>query len=170
MALRFKFRQKFQGQEFISGRIYNFSYTAYEHDPSPLIIFLYWVEGTHPTTRRQWRFIQAINLNYISRSNRKAFVENWINTLYTTRDVKLTWNTVKRRYPEMTFATRRYFYSPNYYIKALKTITLEQTEKEIVGSLVKDFSTKTRIAVWTGLRKLQKTYSSIMHNRGRRTR
>lgn len=167
MALRFKYRQRFQGGEFISGRIYNFAYTAYEHDPSPLIIFLYWVEGTHPTTRRQWRFIQAINLNYISRTNRKRFVEDWINTLYTTRDVKLTWNTVKRRWPEMAFATRRYFYSPTYYIKSFRTITLAETEKEVVGSLVKDYSTKTRIAVWSGLRRIQRTYSSIMDNRRR---
>jgi hypothetical protein len=170
MALRFKFKKNYQGVPLHSGRIYQFAYTAYEHDPAPLIIFLYWVEGNHPSTGRQWRFIQAINLNYISRTYRKQFVDTWIRTLYTTRDVRLTWQRVKQKFPEMTFATRRYFYTPTYYIKGLRSISLDNVEKEVVGSLIKDFSTRARIGLWTRLRKLQRTYSSIMANRNRRRR
>jgi hypothetical protein len=165
MALRFSFKKNFQGVLLDSGRIYSFAYSAYQHDPNPLIIYLYWVSGTHPQTKRQWRFIQAINLNYISRANRQKFVEDWVETLYTTRNVKLTWNKVKTRWPEMAFATRRYFYSPSYYIKSLQAIPLDQTQQVVVGSLQKDFSTAQRIMRWTGLRALQKKYSAIMARR-----
>lgn len=151
-----------------SGRMYKFSYSGYQHDPAPLVLFLYYVDGTHPGTKRQWRFVQCINLNYVSRSYRKQFVEQWVTTLYTTRDVRLTWNTIKRRYPELVFAVRRYFYSPSYYIKGLRAIPLENVEQEVVGSLISDYSTRARIGFWSRMRHLQTGLSSIMNTRNRR--
>jgi hypothetical protein len=168
MALRFSFKKIFQGVQLDSGKIYQFAYTAYEHDPNPLIIFLYWVEGTHPTTKRQWRFIQAINLHYISRADRKRFVKDWTDSLYATRNTKLTWQRVKQQFPEMVDATRRYFYSPAYYIKGLSAVALDQTEQVVVGSLIRDYSTKERIMRWTGLRALQRRYSQIVGRRRKR--
>ena len=170
MALAFSFKKRFQGAMLHSGRVYNFTYSAYQHDPAPLVIFLYWVSGTHPRTKHQWRFIQCINLNYISRSLRKQFVEDWVRSLYTTRNVKLTWDVVRARWPQITFATRRYLYSPSYYIKGLRTISLADVEKEVVGSLNRDFSTKTRIGFWSKVKKAQGTLSSIISRRGRRGR
>jgi hypothetical protein len=168
MALRFKFNARFQGIVLDSGKMYRFTYSAYQHDPAPLVLFLYWVEGTHPTTQRQWRFMQCINLNYIGRSYRKRFVEDWSNSLYTTRNVKLTWNLVKRKYPELVLATRRYFYSPAYYIKGLRLIPLENVESEVVGSLLADYSKKARIGFWTRIKKLQGSLSTMMRDRRRR--
>jgi len=170
MALKFKFNRRLHGVMLNSGRIYKFAYSAYQHDPTPLIIFLYWVEGTHPTTKRQWRFIQAINLNYISRSYRKQFVEQWVNSLYTTRNVRITWSLLKSRWPELAFATRRYFYSPSYYIKGLRSIPLENVEKEVVGSLAADYSNRMRIGFWSKMKQWQGELASIMNNRNRRTR
>jgi len=166
--LKFDYKKRFHGVMLSSGKVYQFSYTGYEHDPAPMCIFLYWVSGNHPTTKRQWRFMQCINLHYISRSYRKEFVEHWGEILYRTRNLKMTWNTVKRRFPEMEFATRRYFYSPSYYVKGLRAIPLEDLEKEVVGSLVKDYSVQARIGFWSGMRKIQNRLSSIMSNRQRR--
>jgi hypothetical protein len=168
MALRFKFKRRYNGVMLQSGRVYQFAYSAYQHDPAPLVIFLYWVEGDHPSTKRQWRFIQCINLNYISRSYRRQFVDQWARTLYSTRNVRLTWNLVKQRYPEMTFATRRYFYTPSYYIKGIRAIPIEDLDKEVVGTLIKDYSTRARIGFWSKMRGLQSTLSSIMNNRTNR--
>jgi hypothetical protein len=162
MALRARYEQNFRGVRLKSGRMYTFAYTGFQHDPAPLIIFLYWMEGTHPTTKRQWRFIQAINLNYLSRSYRKHFVDTWSQTLYTTRNIKMTWNKLSNMFPEMKFATRRYFYSPAYYIKNIRAIETQDVEKEVVGSLYKDFSRKARIAFWTQIRKLQAHIPTIL--------
>jgi hypothetical protein len=165
MALKYKFAKHFQGVSLKSGHIYNFAYSGYQHDPAPLVIFLWWVEGFHPRTKRQWRFIQCLNLNYLSRGYRKQFVEKWTETLYRTRDLKLTWQQVQTRFPEMAFATRRYFYSPKYYINSLRAIEEQDVEKEVVGSLYKDYSKQARIAMWTQLRKLQRTIPTILGTR-----
>jgi hypothetical protein len=162
MALRFIFEKRFGGVTFKSGRIYNFSYVGYAHDPAPLAIFLYWLEGTHPRTKRQWRFMQCINLHYLNRGYRKEFVKTWVETLYNTRNLKLTWKLVKQKFPEIAFATRRYFHSPKYYMRSIREIPLKDIENEVVGSLMKDFSNQTRITFWTQARKLQRAIPNIL--------
>ena len=162
MALRVHFKANFQGITLQSGQIYSFAYTGFQHDPAPTIIFLYWMSGTHPNTGHQWRFFQAINLNYLSRTYRINFVKNWVQTLYTTRNLKMTWNKLSRMFPDMKFATRRYFYKPTRYVQSLRAVPLERVEEEVVGSLYKDYSRQARIAFWTQTRKIQSTLPHIL--------
>lgn len=162
MALRAKFVQNFKGVTLTSGQIYNFAYAGFQNDPSPLIIFLYWMEGTHPRTHNQWKFFQAINLNYLSRSYRQNFVKNWVETLYNTRSLKMTWARLSTMFPEMKFATRRYLYRPTYYIKGLRAVPLDRIEEEVVGSIYKDYSRQARILYWQQVRKLQGHLPSVL--------
>lgn len=75
MPLRISYRKKHKGTTLQSGHFYKFKYVAFENDPSPMVIFLNAIEGLHPRTGHQWRLIQAINLNYIPRRDRRRFVE-----------------------------------------------------------------------------------------------
>jgi hypothetical protein len=167
MALKFSFRHRLHGTLFESGHVYNFSYIGYQHDPSPLAIYLYSVSGYHPRTKHEWHFIQTLNLNYVSRNYRKWLVKEWFEKLYATKNVKVTWDTVKKRWPDIQFATRRYFYRPGYYIKNIKPIDLKNIENVVIGSLYKDFARQARIAYWTGIRKLQMNLSNILGLRER---
>lgn len=132
MGIQYNFQFRHGGVTLKSGDICKMAYTAYENDPQPLIIFLYATSGYHPTTKRQWRFIQGINLNYISRSFRKAFVKDWLETHSRTQNTKLTYTDMKTRYPFMDTTTRRYFWKPNYYIRKLELIPPERIEQEVV--------------------------------------
>ena len=167
MALRAKFEQNYKGVLLKSGRIYSFSYDAFHHDPTPLIVFLYWMEGSHPRTGNQWRFFQAINLNYLNRSYRQKFIKDWVTSLYTTQNLKLTWQALIRRFPDMQFATRRYLYRPASYIKSLRAVELVHVEKEVVGSLYKDYSRQAKIAFWTQLRRTQAAMPDILGGHGK---
>lgn len=114
---------------------------AWEHDPVPIYFHMYSFSGTHPSTGRQWRFFQGINLNFIPRASRKRFVKEWMMILKRTKgNMRLTWAIVKNYYPFMDIAVRRYFYSPNYYIKDLREVPFEDLEKVVIGSWHKDFS------------------------------
>jgi len=129
---------------------------AWQNDPKPTIIFMYAFSGTHPKTNRQWRFIQAINLTYISRVSRKAFANDWVQTLRRHNgNVRFTWQTVQRKYPYMEKAVRRYFYSPNYYISKLKEIPYDDNfEKNIISTFSKDFSKKVKVSLVQKFRSL----------------
>lgn len=127
-----------------SGYFYAFDYQAWENDPSPIIIFINAIEGIHPNTGHQWRLIQALNLSYVPRKDRKRFVEDWVKTLDKTKNVKFTWQFITRRYPYIKFSIRRYMLKPTYYIKNLKAIPREKIEDAVVASWGKDFSRKLR--------------------------
>ncbi len=127
-----------------SGRFYTFRYRAWANDPKPTIILMYALEGRHQTTGNQWRFFQAINFTYIPRSVRKRFIDDWVRILQNTSDVKFTWGLIKKRYPWLKVAIRRYFYQPNTYINALKEIPLEELDKYVVSTWHKDFSKKVK--------------------------
>jgi len=159
MALRVQYKKKLHGVTMKSGHIYSFKYQAWQNDPKPTIIFMYAFAGTHPSTGRQWRFIQAINFTYVPRSMRKAFANEWVRVFERTNgDIKFTWNIVKQRYPYLKHAVRRYFYSPNYYISKLQAIPFEDMEKVIISTWSKDFSKKLKVSLFS-------KFSSALKNR-----
>lgn len=129
---------------------------AWQHDPKPTYVHMYAFSGTHPKTGRQWRFIQGINMTYIPRAQRKAFVNLWLKTmLQTNGNAKFTWDLVQRRYPYLRNAVRRYFYSPNYYITKLQEIPLDEESwnKAVVSTWSKDFSKKVKVSLMSKFKK-----------------
>jgi hypothetical protein len=162
MALKIQYKKKLHGVTFRSGHIYSFKYQAWQNDPKPTIIFMYAFAGTHPSTGRQWRFIQAINFTYVPRSMRKAFANEWINIFERSNgNVKFTWNKVKSKYPYLKHAIRRYFYTPGYYISDLNHIPFENMEEVIVSTWSKDFSKKLKVSLFSKFSKALKNRRKI---------
>lgn len=160
MAIRRQYYKKFKGVEMKSGYFYTFKYQAWENDPKPTIILMYGLEGTHPTTGHQWRFFQGINFTYIPRSVRKRFINDWMKYLQSTNNVKFTWELVKRKYPWLKVAVRRYFFKPTYFIKNLKEVPLEDVNKVVISTWSKDFSKKVKST-------LINKFRNVMRNRGK---
>lgn len=156
MALRIHYKKKHKGVTFKSGYAYTFKYVAWQHDPKPTYIHMHSFSGYHPNTGRQWRFIQGINLTYVPRAQRKAFVNLWLKTMLKTNgNAKFTWDLVQRRFPYIKHAVRRYFYSPNYYITKLEEIPLDEESwnKAVVSTWSKDFSKKVKVSLMSKFKK-----------------
>ncbi len=146
MAIKMSYTHKHGNVTMRSGEFYKFKYQGYKHDPSPHVIFINKLEGIHPTTNNQWRFMQCINLNYIPRQDRRKFVDDWIKLQTKSKDTKITWQLIKRKYPYIAFGIRRYFWKPPYYIGKLEHLdTIDKIEKTIVGNWAKDFSKMIRM-------------------------
>ena len=152
--LRRQFTKKIKNIKMKSGNAYSFRYVAWENDPNPTIIFLNAFSGNHPNTGRQWRFIQGLNLTYISRKYRKRFVKDWQRILGNTKDVKLTYKKVSIKYPYLINSIRRYFYTPSYYITNLQEIPWDQMEKAIVSTWSRDFSKKVKTSLLNKFRRV----------------
>lgn len=149
MALRRNYNKRFKGVSMRSGHFYKFKYTAWENDPRPTIILMYALEGTHPNTGNQFRFFQAINFTYIPRTVRKRFLNEWMRIYQSgnPNDLRFTWELIKRKYPWLKIAVRRYFFKPNYYMTALEEIPIDRIEKEVISTWNKDFSKKVKTAL-----------------------
>ena len=154
MALKIHYKKKSQGVTWKSGHMYKFKYTAYHNDPNPTYLHICSFSGYHPNTGRQWRFHQGINLAYLPRKERKQFVKDWADYFSKNKNPKITWKALVRKYPYLREYTRRYFYSPSYYIKKPQEIKPEDWEKEVVQSLAKDFSSTIRKKIASKLKKL----------------
>lgn len=145
MALNVHTKIKKNGVTWQSGHIYSFKYSAWSNDPNPTIIFINAFSGTHPSTLRQWRFIQGINFTYIPRTYRKQFAKAWVDEWQRNNGrVEITWGRIENEFPFLTSAIRRYFYTPSYYIQNPKHIALEDMENVIVSTWSKDFSKKIK--------------------------
>jgi hypothetical protein len=160
MGIRRAYYKKFQGVEMKSGYFYTFKYQAWENDPHPTIILMYALEGIHPNTGHQWRFFQAINFTYIPRSVRKRFLNEWKRVLASTNDPRFTWELIKRKYPWLKVAVRRYFFRPNYFIKSLKEVPLDEIDKVVISTWSKDFSKKVKATLINKFRR-------VLRNRGK---
>jgi hypothetical protein len=148
MTVRRIFQKKFKGIILKSGHVYSFRYRAWSNDPNPLIILMYTLEGTNPSTGHQWRFIQGCNMTYLPRSMRRAFANEWVRVFERTNgNVRFTYEIMKRKYPYMSHAIRRYFTKPNYYIQNIKEIPFEDMEKALISTWSKDFSKKIKISL-----------------------
>lgn len=140
-------KKRFEGLEWKSGYFYTFKYKGWENDPKPHIIFMYAYSGYHPNTGREWRFFQAINFSYIPRKVRRRFMATYLKAREKHTNMKFVWDDVKRRYPWLKIAVRRYFYSPGTYIVSPKEIPFEDAERVIVSTWQKDFSKKAITAI-----------------------
>ena len=168
MAIRRNKKKKFKKITWQSGHIYTFKYQAWQNDPHPVIILMYALEGRHPNTGNQWRFFQGINFTYIPRSMRRAFIKNWLRIWDNSNgNMDFTWDTVKRRYPWMRKAVRRYFFQPGYYIKQPKEVGRDDIQQVVTETYTKDFSklAKEKAARIVSLRKQAR---KLRPTRGRR--
>lgn len=159
MALKIDRKFKFKNIQWKSGHLYRFRYSAWQEDPEPLVILLYRFRGRHPKTGHEWRFIQALNMNYVPRHIRKNFIINWTKTLERNNgNVLLTWDEIKFKYPGLAKSDciRRYFYKPNYYIKKPESIPINNMEEAVVSSWHKDFSKKMKLALTRKKRQAKK--------------
>ena len=151
-----KYKKKFKGVNLQSGHFYKFRYSSWINDPEPTVIFMYSLEGMHPNTGHQWRFLQSINFTYVPRTIRKQFVKEWKIQMEKTRDPKFTWQIVKSKYPQIQHAVRRYFIKPNYYITKLQEIPFDNIEKEVVSTWHKDFSKKIKSSLLNKFRRVMR--------------
>lgn len=155
MAINVSLKFKFNGVQWKSGHIYQFDYHAWHNDPRPTFILMYRLFGINPKTNHQWRLIQGINLTYIPRPVRKQFAQTWVQEMERTNgNAAFTWQLVKRRYPGLTTAVRRYLIRPNYYITNIKAIPLEDMESVIVSTWSKDFSKKLKTSLFGKYKKV----------------
>lgn len=154
MALKISFIHRHGKITMKSGHFYTFKYKGFENDPNPHILMLNKISGIHPKSGHEHRYIQALNLSYIPRKDRKKFVKDWIENFSKSKNIKFTWDLVKRKYPYLQVSIRRYFYKPNYYITKLEDLdTIEKIQKTIVGNLFKDFSKSIRRKLGKVMRK-----------------
>jgi len=145
MALRVHYTFNHNGIKWDSGHFYSFRYAAWANDPKPLIIMFYRITGTHPNTGHQWRLIQGVNLNYIPRSHRRMFVNQWTHYYEQNNgNVKFAYDDMKRRYPWLRFGIRRYLTKPNRYIQNPVEIDFDNIEEAVVSTYDKDFSKKLK--------------------------
>lgn len=146
MAIKLVLKKRFHGITWKSGYIYNFKYSSWQNDPEPTIILMYAVQGINPNTGHEHHYFQGVNFTYIPRPVRKVFAREWANEFESSRgDVKFTYNKLKRKYPYLRGAIRRYFYKPTYYISKAREIPMEDMEDVIVSTWSKDFSKKIRV-------------------------
>ena len=145
MAVKRVYKKKFKNVIVKSGFVYSFKYLAFSNDPNPVCIILYALEGISHTGH-QFRFFQGINFTYIPRNIRKQFAKEWKEVMKKSNgNVKFTWEKVKRRYPQLKVAIRRYFFKPSYYITKLVEIPLDDIEKVVISTWSKDFSKKIEL-------------------------
>lgn len=129
-----------------SGNFYTFFYNSWREDPNPVIILMYKIWGINPDTGHQWRLIQGINLNYIPRPQRKAFVKLWLTEMEKNKgNVEFTWDAVQFRFPYLELAVRRYMLKPLYRIQKAQFIPPENVEQVVISSWGKDFSRKVNM-------------------------
>jgi hypothetical protein len=123
-----------------SGYLYKFYYKGFQHDPYPIILYLYAIKGVNPDTGNRHNYIQGINLNYIPRQVRRTFADAWIPTLSRYNgSIRLTWEATIQKFPFLRLALRRYMLTPGVVTK-LEELKIEKIYDEIVKSQLKDFS------------------------------
>lgn len=145
MALKVDYTFSHNGLKWRSGHFYSFRYAAWANDPIPLIILFYRITGINPNTGHQWRLIQGVNLNYIPRSHRRLFVNQWMFAYEQSNgDIKFTYNDMKRRYPWLRYGIRRYLTKPNRYIQNPVEIPFDNVEEAVISTYNKDFSRKLK--------------------------
>ncbi len=143
MALQIDYTFNKNGIVWQSGHFYSFRYQAWQNDPKPLIILLYRIRGIHPTTGHQWRLMQGINLNYIPRSHRRIFINQWTwHYKQHNGNIRFTYEDMKRQYPYLRYGVRRYMTKPDYYVINPVEIDIDHIEEAVLSTYDKDFSRK----------------------------
>ncbi len=140
MALRIYKEYSHNKVKLVSGQFYKFRYSGYQGDPAPVALCLNVILGRHPNTNHQWRLTQMICTSYIPRKDRIRFVELWMKEMNRHGRVDISWDRIKREFPYMQHAIRRYLLKPNYYIRNLEHIPFDKVQQEVVKGWMKDFS------------------------------
>jgi len=155
MSIRITYSKRSHNVQWKSGEIYSFSYSNWLNDPRPLCIFLNVLDGVHPTSGHTWKLFQMINFHYIPRASRRKFANEWKEVYEKSKgNVKLTWDTVKVKYPFLKTAIRRYFFLPKHFITSVIHIPMENIDEVVVLSKAKDFSQRSRDAFLKRYKKL----------------
>ena len=164
MALerKFKARDKNSTVWWRSGHIYTFRYKNFENDPTPTVLCLYAIKGINPNTGHRWNLMQAINLNYIARHDRKRFLHIWLDILEKNHgNIRLTWETVLRRFPYLAIACRRYLLDRKMFAD-LKELELDDIESIVVSTWAKDYSRQVQRTLLKKYKKANKYLRSII--------
>ena len=165
MAIRVIMRKNFKNVSWRSGHIYKFKYTAWTNDPEPVIILMYALDGIHPNTGHQWRFFQGINFTYIPRAQRRQFAKSWVREWEATGgSFQFTYDRVKREFPYLKTAVRRYFFKPATYIQNPIEVPLEDMEDIIVSTWSRDFSKKLRSNLVKKFKKVRRNVQDGMES------
>ncbi|MCK5016110.1 MAG: hypothetical protein KAS32_03480 [Candidatus Peribacteraceae bacterium] len=156
MALNIQYTFGQSGITWKSGNFYTFRYQGWANDPKPMIILFYRIQGINPDTGHQWRLIQGINLNYIPRSHRRLFVNQWQHHYEVNNgNVRFTYDDMKRRYPWLQHGVRRYLTKPTYYIKSPIEIGFDDIEEAVISTYSKDYSRKVKQELVDKYRRVQ---------------
>ncbi len=164
MALEHKFKSKDKNSTvwFRSGHIYSFRYRAFENDPNPTVLCLYAIKGINPNTGHRWNLLQALNLNYVARQDRRNFLHTWMGILERNHgNIRLTWETILRRYPYLAIACRRYLLDRTMF-RELKEIPLEDIESVVVSTWARDYSRQAQMALLKKYKKANKYLRSVI--------
>jgi len=145
-----------------SGHIYSFRYRNFENDPNPIVLCLYAIKGVNPNTRHNWNLVQAINLNYIPRHNRRKFLQTWISVLEKNGgNIRLTWEMLVRHYPYLLLACRRYLLDRKMFAD-LREIPLEDIESIVISSWAKDYSKQVQLAILRKYKNMNKYLKQVL--------
>lgn len=128
------------------------------------------IEGNHENTGHQWRIIQGLNFTYIPRAMRKRFLNDWMKVLDKPGRKVFTWQKVVAKYPYLKPAIRRYFFKPNYYIRNLEEIPLDEVERVVVSTFSKDFSKKIKTSLMNKFRKVLRLREKKKQEKDKRKR
>jgi hypothetical protein len=138
-----------------SGHIFQFKYKNFQNDPKPTVIVLYAIKGTHPNTGHVWNLLQCVNFTYIPRSYRKQFVKAWKPILeYYKGDTILTWEHIKRRYPYMEIAVRRYLLDQQLMTE-MREIPVENIDDVVVSTWANDYSKQVLMSMLSKYKKVK---------------
>jgi hypothetical protein len=131
---------------FKSGRIYSFQYSAFQFDPEPTVLMINAIKGVHTKTGHRHSYLQGINFTYIPRAQRSIFVKHWKSVLKRYNgNIILSWLDVKRKYPFMILALRRYILDKGY-ITGLVEVPPEDMEVVVVKTFEADYSKRALMA------------------------
>jgi len=155
MAIRKIYNLNYKGVSLKSGHFYSFErYDRYENDPSPMILFMYALQGVHPNTGHFHSYIQAWNLSYIPKRLRKQTIQQFIKLAarLETGGYRQKIRVTHDWFPAyLDVAVRRYLTRPPGLIKGVKEIPFEFIEQALADIEHKDYS---KIAIMKKARQL----------------
>lgn len=167
--IRFRYNVAVGNVVFKSGNFYEFEYNRFENDPKPMIVFMYLVQGIHPTSGHYHNYIQAVNLSYIPKKLRATWVKRWIDTHWNPRTqtaregIRLDYYRDIDSY--LHVAVRRYFIKGGNIIKP-KDIPFDVIDAKLAGISGKDYY--SRAVLKRAQRLLQRGKYSISKKKRKR--
>lgn len=123
MAIRIFRTTQIESVQLVSGRFYLFNYAHFRIDPTPLILYMNSHYGVHPNTGHLHHYIQGINIHYLPKNIRWYFIQRWfkvnVNESFARKNFTKFYSEFKKKFPNINFQVRRYFYRPANYINRM---------------------------------------------------